>query len=338
MNKIREIENKLIIMVNNDKKNWVEFYLLMKEIEDNELWRDLGLNSFTAWVKSFCAQNKIHESIIWNRKKAGQLYLRYIEVKKSKGIEVAPLKESTLSVDTLVLLDKISNKSEKLGADLMDKAINNQIRKIDLRETYKAMRQQEANIKKEISQANSLNDENLKGVNSLYHFDKTKTSEEIANDVIISGNIITKLQKEQWLGIKKEGKKHFISTYEQDKYELFTDFKIFEPEKLSIEAVIAENLTTYEKYNVYLHGIIIKTNKNDLMQSKFTNKKYENYFDFLWLAIPYGLLEIAQLVKLENMGLIYIKNKQLEINIKGKLLHPKYKKETLTSLALKLLV
>ncbi|MGL5086004.1 MAG: hypothetical protein ACRC68_09890, partial [Clostridium sp.] len=124
MKPISEYENELVTILNADKNNWTKFYLLMKEIEDRQIYKQLGLGSFTAWVKQFSIKSKIHESVIWNKKKAGKVYESYMNVQKGKGVDVAPIAEAKIGVDALVLLDKISKRDENLGAELTQKAID----------------------------------------------------------------------------------------------------------------------------------------------------------------------------------------------------------------------
>ena len=112
----------------------------MNKSGEEELYKELGLKSFTAWVKDFSIRNKIHESILWNRKKAGRVYEKYQRVKEEQGVNIAPIEEADIGGDSLVLLDKITNKNKELGAELTDKAINKEITREDLRTAYKVVR------------------------------------------------------------------------------------------------------------------------------------------------------------------------------------------------------
>ena len=70
-----------------------------------------------------------------------------------------------------------------------------------------------------------------------------------------------------------------------------------------------ENITKeyYEKKEVNLHGIEIKVSANDLKRDiKFY--EYEEFVDFMWLAIPEGLVDIARELKSNECGIITINN------------------------------
>ena len=83
MEALKEIEDKLVNLVEIDKRNWTQFYLLLKKVEDHELWKTEN-KSFTAWIKNFSKKHKIHETIIWNRKKAGRYMKHTLELKQKK--------------------------------------------------------------------------------------------------------------------------------------------------------------------------------------------------------------------------------------------------------------
>ena len=72
---LQRIEVELNNIAKKDKQNWSNFYVLLKEVETKELWKD-NFNSFTAWVKHFSVTSGMKESIIWNRKRAGEVYER----------------------------------------------------------------------------------------------------------------------------------------------------------------------------------------------------------------------------------------------------------------------
>lgn len=319
MSSIKEIETELSNIVRQDKKSWTHFYTLMKEVEEQELWRAAGQNSFTAWVKNFCINNKIHESIIWSRKKAGKVYERYAEEQKKKGIKVPSIESVNVPADTLVLLDKISSKAPEIATSLTEKALNRELSRSDLREAYKSIRE-----KSDGSPAAAA--------------DPKATPKENAAEIVTATKIVSALTNEEWLGRRKE-KKYFKTSFERDKYKSFTEFPVYTGttrKSRRIDVLVAENLTSENVWDLNIHGIEIKVSKSDLEKDqKFS--EYSEFVDFMWLAIPEDLIECAKHNKFNSCGIIVIKNGKAKILEQAKKLNPLEKIETLTSIALKLL-
>lgn len=322
MNNLQSIERELKSIITRDKKNWTHFYILLKEVEQNELWRD-NFKSFTAWVKDFCIKTKTHESIIWARKKAGEVYQNYANVQKEKGIDVADITEIDVAQDTLVLLDKISRKAPQLGAELTEKALNKEIKKKDLQEAYKTIRSKSEN---------SFIDNNIS--------DLKIESEQIKEEIVTAGEIVTTLYSIEWLGANKEKKrKYFKTSFEQNKYRAFTEFPVFtgtSRKSRRMDILIAENVTSKNTWQLNLHGVEIKVSKSDLLNdTKYT--EYAEFVDYLWLAVPVSLLDAARETKPRKCGIIVINNKRAEIAEQAERINGARKYETLMSLVLKIL-
>lgn len=329
MKQMKDYENELITILNADKSNWTRFYLLMKEIEEKQLYRELNLNSFTAWVKSFSIKNKIHESVIWNRKKAGKVYENYVLVQKDKGIEVAPLEKAKIGVDSLVLLDKISKRDKNLGAQLTEKAIQKEISREDLRNAYKTIR---GDLQK--NKADDKRDDKK----TITLSEKAEESIIKIRETIAASKIVAALAKPRWLG-EECNKKAFKGAYEQDKYKALTEFPVYTGTTTNsrrIDVLVAENLRVKEHFNLNLHGIEIKVSKSDLVNDmKYT--EYAEFVNYLWLAIPEDLLEVAEIVVPKNVGILIYKNDRINIKREAEILEPLKLKESLTTLSLRLL-
>lgn len=318
---IKSLECELVEIVNKDKHNWTHFYLIMKEIETKELWKEISEKSFTSWVKNFCVKNKIHESIIWNRKKTGKVYETYEKIKRERGEEVIPLEHAKVSVDALVLLDKINKRSPELATELTEKAINNEITREDLRNAYKTVRR---DIQ---SGANKLKSTNQN--------EKESKNESSIN--ITAALIVNALSNSEWLGVAQI-RKPFKTSFEQDKYKLFTEFPVFtgtSKKSRRIDVLISENLTN-ESWELNVHAIEIKVNKYDLLNDK-KYSEYADFADYVWLAVPKELVTFAMETKFDNCGIIVINNNDIKIVEQAKYSPGLLKFNTLMSLVLKLL-
>lgn len=324
MKPMKEYENELITILNSDKNNWTKFYILMKEIEEKQLYKELNLNSFTAWVKSFSIKNKIHESVIWNRKKAGKVYENYVSIQKDKGLEVAPVERAQIGVDSLVLLDKIAKRDNKLGAELTEKAIQKEITREDLRNAYKTIRGDLHKNKVD----NKLSTLSEKAEESIIKIKET----------ITASKIVAALSKPRWLG-EECSRKAFKSAYEQDKYKTLTEFPVYTgttSKSRRIDVLVAENLRVKEHFNLNIHGIEIKVSKSDLVND-MKYSEYAEFVNYLWLAIPSDLLEVSETIAPKNIGILIYKNDKIEIQREAERLNPLKLNESLTTLSLRLL-
>lgn len=328
---LKEIENKLEVLIKIEKKNWADFYLLIKQVETEELWQG-RYNSFTQWVKDFAVRTKTHESTIWYKKKAGEVYEKYAEMRKKKGLEVEEIRDSKVSVNSLVILDKIDKYSPEKTEELADKVFNKEITRNDLQSIYRAVRP---------------STETRERINSIY---SSKTDDEIRaekiEESIKTSNILSTLYSiECWLGKKKE-RKYFKSSYEQDKVQCFAEFPLFTGttrhsrriDFLCIENMISENL-----WELNIHGVEIKVSEHDLLNDeKYT--EYTEFVDYFYLAVPEELEDIAKNNKFNGCGLIVIsKDKENSNKFIAKVveaptkLNPLRREDTLTSITLKLL-
>lgn len=322
---LRSAETKLKKLLDADKKNWTHFYLLLKEVEDQELWKE-KYTSFTQWVKDFCVATKTHESIVWNRKKAGKVYESYARVKAEQGEQIQDLEKSNVSVDSLVLLDKINKHDEEVASKLVDKVLNKTITKKDLREVYQSIKQDRS---VSVSSKKSKKNES----------EKPNEKTEKNKSEITANQIVSALFSIEWLGYEKK-REYFKTSLESNKYRAFTEFPVYtgtSRKSRRIDVLACENVTTKNSYQTHLHGIEIKVSKSDLLNDK-KYTEYTEFVDYLWLAVPKKLVEVALENKFEKCGVIAV-NEDLttEIIEPAKKLRPMKKAESLSVIALKLI-
>lgn len=336
MNDLISIENELTTLINLDKKNWTHFYLLLKKVEQQELWKE-NYRSFTQWVKEFAMKTKTHESIIWNRKKAGKVYESYQKIKEQQGHSVKPIEESNVSVDSLVILDKINKYDEATATKLVDKVLDKSITKKDLREVYKSIRPE--NISR--APRNTLSEEEKKElVAQIAQKVDEQPLENQFKEVITANDIVSTLCGIEWLNINKSTKrKAFRTAFEQNKYKSFTEFPVFtgtSKKSRRMDMLIAENITSENTWDLNLHCIEIKVTKSDLLNdSKYT--EYAEFVDYMWIAIPENLIAIAKENIFSACGIISVKKSGATIIKQAKRLNPLRKVDTLNNLTLKIL-
>lgn len=327
MEALKEIEDKLVNLVEIDKRNWTQFYLLLKKVEDHELWKTEN-KSFTAWIKNFSKKHKIHETIIWNRKKAGKVYETYARVKAEKGEEVQDISEINVSPENLILLDKINQHDPVMASKLVDKVLTKTIKGKDLREVYKSIRPEK------LDKTSYIPHYRREVISDIEDIGDIEDNED--NDKIRANDIVAAICNAEWLG-KKQQRRFYKTSYENNKHRTFTEFPVYtgtSKHSRRIDALIVENITTDELWELHLHAIEIKVSKSDLANdTKYT--EYAEFVDYLWLAIPEELLEVAINTKPDGCGIITVKNNKALIVEQAKKLDSYRRIETLTSIALK---
>ena len=329
---LKKIEKELNILVEKDRQNWSGFYLLLKKVEENSLWEGYH-NSFTAWIKDFANKNKVQESVLWNRKKAGEVYQRYYARKLAKKETVNDIQAVNIAQDSLILIEKIARNNDDLMDELTDKAISKELKKKDLQEAYRIVKAKKDDAK-------------LKREEILTNKDMSKQEKEesiiIIKDLQVGAitaiDIVESLKSHTWLHEDKESRKSFRDFYEQDKYGVFTEFPVFvgtTRNSRRIDALVAENLTK-ERWRLNLHAVEIKVSKSDLVNDK-KYTEYAEFVDYLWLAVSQDLVDIAKETKPNGCGVLVVKNKKVEVVEQAKKLDSARREECLSRLALKLL-
>ena len=141
-----------------------------------------------------------------------------------------------------------------------------------------------------------------------------------------------------WLGVKQE-RKYFKTSFEQDKYRVFTEFPVFvgtSRKSRRMDMLVSENITSENVWDLNLHCVEIKVSKGDLLgDTKYT--EYADFVDYMWLAIPVELELVAKDNVFNDCGIIVIKDNKATIVKKAAKLSADRKIDTLTNIALKLI-
>lgn len=319
-NDFEKYEHELEVLVREDKNNWARFYVIMEKVEKEELYKQKRFRSFTAWLKNFAIKNKVHESVLWNRKKAGKVYKQYQEIKAQKGIETQPIEKINVSMDSLVLLDKIQKKAPELGTELIEKTMNKEITRQDLRSAYKKIRDSEPKKKHSPKETNKEN-------NIENKITATKITHLFKNSTWLIGSVIKR--------------KPFKTSEEQDKYTTLSEFRVYTgttKKSRRVDVLALENVTVNNKlHELHTHAIEIKIDKHDLLNDhKYT--EYAEFVHFLWLAIPSVLVPIAEETAPLSVGIIEVKDDDTLVKIRdSKKGNPLRIVDTLTVATIKLI-
>ncbi|EPB8251259.1 hypothetical protein ACRTFC_003008 [Clostridium perfringens] len=306
INDFKACESELENLIRTDKNNWTRFYILMEKVEKEELYKQRNFKSFTSWLKNFSLKNKIHESVLWNRKKAGRVYQQYQQLQSQKGIETEPIENIDVSMDSLVLLDKIQKKAPALGAELIEKTMNKQVTRQDLRTAYKQIR--DAEPPKKPGRKKKLTEEE----------EMAKKAEFNRNNA--TATKITQLfTSSMWLLGYETTRKAFKVAEQQDKYISLPEFRVYTGTSIKsrrIDVLALENVTVKTKlHQLHSHGIEIKVDKHDLLNDhKYT--EYAEFVHFLWLAVPRELVELAEETAPPTVGIISVESDDTLVKVR----------------------
>lgn len=323
---IKSYEAELLELVRTDKNNWSRFYLLMKDVEEKEIFKEKDYKSFTAWLKDFAINHKMHESVLWNRKKAGKVYHEYREEQKAQGIDIASIDEANISMESLVLVDKIKKNYPELAEDMLGKLTKKELSRADVRRIEAALKI--STKKKSDKNAESLVDDADNVVDNV-------------DDIITATKILSKFKTPLTLLGREAENKNFSKSEDREKYRYFEEFRMFTGTTVKsrrIDVLALENFNVQHKYHeLDVHGIEIKVAKWDLQNDhKYT--EYAEFVHYLWLAIPMELVELAEEISPKMVGIIAYADDDKMIRVRNATrLTPSRIKDTMTVAAIKML-
>lgn len=315
---LNEIEGQLSQYLAADKKNWIQTYLLMSEVQDKELYV-VNYRSYTKWVNHLADSLSIHVSTLWARLKAGKNYAEYASRARDQGRTVPKIEEIDVSPDSLNLCAKVAGKNAVEMDKLVDQVVAGEF---------------VAKSRFDCVQAK----------------DRTEMEEKIT-----AADIILALQSSSWLfsqstdnpiweKVITDPRESVKKTYIKEKYRVFEEFAI-DPgtsrHSRRLDALIAENISVppHTDNQVNLIGVEIKVDVNDL-KNDCKMQEYTDFVDQFYLAVPdeEDIVNAALSIKLDTWGLIIVsKDGQIKVLQTADKLPAIMRDKTLNSLVLKLL-
>ncbi|OTN84008.1 hypothetical protein A5819_003558 [Enterococcus sp. 7E2_DIV0204] len=139
MTNIKTVEEEIEKILIEDKRSWVRLFELIREVEIKNLWKPEH-KSFTRWIKHLAYEPGVTESLIWKRKKAGEIYSDYQKRAKKKGITVPKIEDVEVSPNNFELVEKISQGNKESKDDLMEKVLRRYIKRSDLLNAWKSVK------------------------------------------------------------------------------------------------------------------------------------------------------------------------------------------------------
>ncbi len=135
-------EAKIKDLLTLEKQSWVDLYKLLKEVEDSRAWQSTQ-RSFSAWIKHLSVIANVHESSIWRKKKAGEIYYQYHKRAKYEGISsraISDEKLSKISPENLIYTAKISQGDTRTQDDMIDDLIAGNLKRSNLKAAWEAVK------------------------------------------------------------------------------------------------------------------------------------------------------------------------------------------------------
>lgn len=326
---LKTIETEISVILSDSMKSWIDLYLLLEQVREGELYKPEH-RSFTAFIRHIADINNVHESILWQRRKAGKVYRRYQQIKAQQGTStkaIEELKESKVSPETLELCQKIAQSDNEVFANLIEKAIAGEVTRDSLRQTYATMRDKQIEEALEYSRSHrddTEDDNNAKGTNSKADDEKgltgqNKSQKESLKDPLKTAEISLALDSKDWI-------KEFAYILGTDRIEeadiynfartgtgIFKTLNEFPVTSLTtrfdrkVDKAVFETMTLaghfLREYQICTHQVEIKVSKTDLINDT-KMQDYAQSFDFSWLCVPTELKEEALSVKPERFGLL----------------------------------
>ena len=327
---LNKIEGQLSQYLAADKKNWIQTYLLMSEVQDKELYI-VNYRSYTKWVNHLADSLSIHVSTLWARLKAGKNYAEYASRAREQGRIVPQIEEIDVSPDSLNLCAKVAGKNAVEMDKLVDQVVAGDLTRENLRQ---AAGEFVAKSRFDCVQAK----------------DRTEMEEKIT-----AADIILALQSSNWLfeqaitnpvweKVITDPRNPVRKNYIKEKYRVFEEFAI-DPgtsrHSRRLDALIAENISVppHTDNQVNLIGVEIKVDVNDL-KNDCKMQEYTDFVDQFYLAVPdeEDIVNAALSIKLDTWGLIIVsKDGQIKVLQTADKLPAIMRDKTLNSLVLKLL-
>ncbi|RXF35206.1 hypothetical protein EG868_05020 [Enterococcus faecalis] len=196
---LRKIEHEIEEILSKDTHSWVRLYELIREVEYNKLWRN-EYSSFTQWIKHLAYVTGVTESLIWKRKKAGEIYFDYQQRAAGRGVSVPNIEDVGVSPDNFELVEKISQGNSQIKDELMQQVLAKDIKRSDLLNTWATIKTIQAKegggiVKKNRYSKIDSSDEQIFTV-SDFSFYSSLLMRQVTLDFLLLENVSSKYTQE----------------------------------------------------------------------------------------------------------------------------------------------
>lgn len=308
---LKAIEVELESCFNVDRKNWVRIFQLMSEVQDEELYKQEKISSFTKWVNMLADNIGCHVSLLWNRLKAGRTYDEYYHRQLELGMNPTPIENISVSPDSLSLASSVAGKNAKEMDNLIDKVVSGDLTRDDLRQAARAKR---SFTKEDTKPMTRHNRDSISRMSENSNAEDASDASKSSTTALVASDIVLALRNMKWLKELKISDYNDDMDYKDYIYKTFTEFRAdvgISKATRQIDLLAVENYNTAHRCDdVVMHGIEIKVDINDLKRDH-KMAEYTNFCDYFYIAIPNDkkMIKEAKSLKLEAWGLIVVDDK-----------------------------
>jgi hypothetical protein len=100
------IEKKIAELIAGKTGSWKVSYKLIKQVENEKMWKERDCRSFSEWVRIFSHEYATSEAFIWKIRAAGDAYIHYTQSVGMCGSD--SLFQCRLAMDAIIDLNKMS--------------------------------------------------------------------------------------------------------------------------------------------------------------------------------------------------------------------------------------
>lgn len=304
---IIEIENELGAILSTDRKAWVRMAELMGIVEREKLWSPV-FASFTQWVGDLAKRNKVHVSVIWERKKAGKVYAEYSKRAAKRGEVVPDLQDTNLSPQNLSYIAKIAGTDTDMVDNLIKSVADGEIPKEQLKEAWKLKRAAAEKRGEKAAPSNAY--DRAKREQQAQEAQEAQQEKQSQSDegkkayppVVTADDILVALSTSgcNWYP--------YTVTPPRDAkivFKVIPEFPVVTGSShhaRRIDAVVVSNRQC-DNREVRLIGVEIKVDKHDLLNDHKA-QEYADYVDQAYFAVPNHLVDLAKTVLPEGWGIL----------------------------------
>lgn len=283
---LRKIEHEIEEILSKDTHSWVRLYELIREVEYSKLWRN-EYSSFTQWIKHLAYVTGVTESLIWKRKKAGEIYFDYQQRARSRGVSVPNIEDVEVSPDNFELVEKISQGNNQIKDELMQQVLAKDIKRSDLVNTWSTIK--------------TIQAKEGGGIVKKNRYSKIDSSDE---QIFTISDFSFALSESSWLQIAK-------NSYHKGKsvYKLIPKFSFYSSllmRSVTLDFLLLENVSSKYTQELNTHSIEIVFSDNKLNNIILNTKT-----NYSWVVVPedISLIALKQLPK--EIGLLKISSKRI---------------------------
>lgn len=277
--KLDEASNSVIELMGRDtEKNWVELYLVIAKVEEEQLYRP-EYKSLTAWGAALAERGKFNLRELWRKKRAGEVYRAYERRKEALGKTARPLEQVDargVSPRNLEMVAKIAGGDRKSEERMIDQLSAGKLTRKQLESLWDAAKAAGAKVRKSRHDAAG---EELK--------------EEVQTTITAAGIVAAIQNANDGSWLPEEHKKR---PWIKDKYRVFTEVPAYTgstDRPARIDAVVIETFGCEYMTDVIIHAIEIKVSESDLLRDVKMGE-YAEFADYMWLAVPTELQTAAE--------------------------------------------